>query len=174
MSARSGADGEGAADRVAVGLGSNRGDRAAHLRRAVEALSETLADLRRSRVYETRPRGAAAGGRHFLNMCCVGGTTAEPGELLEALLAIEARAGRRRPAPRGAARTLDLDLLLFGDRVVERPGLVVPHPRMTRRAFVLVPLAEVAGEWVHPRAGRTIEEMAAQASTEGIRAHAEG
>lgn len=153
---------------VAVGAGSNVGDRAAHLARGVRHLEGTITAMRCSGVYETRAEGSAAGEARFLNLCCVGRTAAGPGELLERLLAVEEACGRRRPSPSGAPRELDLDLLLYGDRLVDRPGLRVPHPRMTERAFVLVPLAEVAPSWRHPETGRTIGEMREDVSDEGV------
>lgn len=153
---------------VAVAAGSNVGDRAAHLAQGLRRLKGVVAAVRCSRVYETRAEGSAAGEAPFLNLCCVGRTEAGPGELLERLLAVEEACGRRRPAPPGAPRELDLDLLLYGDEVVDRPGLRVPHPRMTGRAFVLVPLAEVAPSWRHPETGRTIRDMRREVSDEGV------
>lgn len=159
-----------ASARVAVGLGSNVGDRAGHLRRAVDALGEILGGLRRSGMYETRPEGIASPGqRPFLNMCCVGHTTLEPGALLGRLHGIEADAGRRRPDAAGAPRTLDLDLLLYDEVTLEDRHVTVPHPRMSRRAFVLVPLAEIAPGWRHPVEDRTVEALAAEADASGVR-----
>jgi len=83
-----------------------------------------------------------------------------PRDLLDALLAIEGERGRARPAP-NAARTLDLDLILFGDVIVEEPGLIVPHPRFRERAFVLGPIAEVAEDLRDPVSGKTVGELAA-------------
>lgn len=158
---------------AAVGLGSNLGDRASNLAVGVRGLADLLEDLRCSRVYETEPMGVGGGHPRYLNLCCVGRSSAGPRGLLEALLGIERAAGRRRPE--GAAdagprpRTLDLDLLLFGDRVVREPGLRVPHPRMRRRPFVLVPLADVAGDWRDPVTGRTVAELAERVDASGVR-----
>lgn len=155
---------------VAVGLGSNLGARAAHLARGARALARLLDDVRCSGVYETEPVGMPGGSGPFLNLCCVGRSELPPEALLERLLAAEAGAGRGRdedddgPRP----RTLDLDLLLYGREVVDRPGLRVPHPRMRRRAFVLVPLAEVAGSWRDPETGRTISELADDVDASGV------
>lgn len=154
---------------AAVGIGSNRGDRAARLDLARTRLEVLLEDLSCSAVYETEPVGEG-GSRPFLNMCCVGRTELTPAELLDGLQRVEAEAGRPPPgAPgRSGARALDLDLLLYGERRVREPGLTVPHPRMTARAFVLVPLAEVAATWRVPGTGRTVAELAAGSRGAGI------
>lgn len=157
---------------VAVGLGSNLGDRASNLAAGVRGLADLLEALRCSRVHETEPMGVGGGHPPYLNLCCVGRSSAGPRGLLEALLGIERAAGRRRPEGADAdprPRTLDLDLLLFGDRVVREPGLRVPHPQMRRRAFVLVPLAEVAGDWRDPVTGRTVAELAERVDASGVR-----
>jgi 2-amino-4-hydroxy-6-hydroxymethyldihydropteridine diphosphokinase len=143
--------------RVAVALGSNLGDRQAHLERAVEGLRGTLADLAVSSFIETAPVGV---GRQppFLNGAVVGLTTLTPRALLDLLLDIELRLGRVRPFER-APRTIDLDLILFGDRHIVEPGLIVPHPRFRERRFVLEPLAEIAPDMVDPVSGRTVAEL---------------
>ena len=92
------------------------------------------------------------------NGVVIGMTDLEPRALLEALLAIERERGRERPHA-GAARTLDLDLIFYGDHVIDEPGLVVPHPRFRERRFVLAPLADVAGEWIDPVTGRSVSAL---------------
>jgi 2-amino-4-hydroxy-6-hydroxymethyldihydropteridine diphosphokinase len=146
---------------VAIALGSNLGDRHAQLARAVARLRETLSDVRVSQWHDTDPVDVVGEQPRFLNGALVGGTTASPRDLLDSLLAIERDAGRSRPYP-GAARTLDLDLLLYGDRILHVPGLSVPHPRFRERFFVLVPLAEIAAEWVDPVTGKTVGELLEQ------------
>jgi 2-amino-4-hydroxy-6-hydroxymethyldihydropteridine diphosphokinase len=144
--------------RVAIALGSNLGDRAAHLMFAAERLRTFVTDVRLSGFHETDPVGVASQLR-FLNAALTGETALSAGELLDRLLAIEAERGRERPHP-GAARTLDLDLILYGDELIEEPGVQVPHPRFRERAFVLGPLREIAPDWVDPLSGKTIAELA--------------
>jgi 2-amino-4-hydroxy-6-hydroxymethyldihydropteridine diphosphokinase len=143
--------------RVAIALGSNLGNRERYLRDAVKALGEFLTNLRVSSFHETDPVGVGQQPR-FLNAAAVGETSLDSRTLLARLLAIEQRFGRERPHP-GAARTLDLDLILYGDQVRDEPGLVVPHPRFRERAFVLAPLAEIAADWRDPVTGRTVGEL---------------
>ena len=149
--------------RVFVALGSNLGDREAHLRRALRALRATrgIEWLEVSRIYETDPVGPPPQGP-YLNAVAAIETGLEPRALLERLLQIEAEEGRIRRGDRGGARTLDLDLLLFADRCIDEDALVVPHPRMHERGFVLEPLCELAPQWVHPLSGETIAELAAR------------
>lgn len=142
---------------VAIALGSNLGDRRAHLALAVDHLRRLLSDVRVSHWYETDPVGVGEQPR-FLNGALVGITDADAPRLLEEILRIEREAGRSRPHP-GAARTLDLDLIFYGDQVLDAPGLAVPHPRFRDRAFVLGPLAEVAADWVDPVTGKTVREL---------------
>jgi 2-amino-4-hydroxy-6-hydroxymethyldihydropteridine diphosphokinase len=142
---------------VAIALGSNLGDRERHLRDAIEALRPHLGTLKVSSFYETAPVGVGPQPR-FLNAAAAGETELPPRALLDLLLATEQTLGRKRPYP-GAPRTLDLDLILYGDEVIDEPGLVVPHPRFRERRFVLEPLAEVAAGWRDPATGRTVEEL---------------
>ena len=149
--------------RAFVSLGSNLGDREAHLRCALQALRATrgIEWLEVSRIYETDPVGPPPQGP-YLNAVAAIETELEPRALLERLLQIEAEGGRIRRGVRGEARTLDLDLLLFADHCIDEDGLVVPHPRMHERGFVLEPLCELAPQWVHPRSGKTLAELAAR------------
>ncbi len=149
--------------RAFVSLGSNLGDREAHLRRALDALRATrgIQWLAVSRIYETDPVGPPPQGL-YLNAVAEIETGLEPRDLLERLFQIEADEGRVRRGARDEARTLDLDLLLFADRCIDEDELIVPHPRMHERAFVLEPLCELAPQWVHPREGKTVAELAAR------------
>ena len=139
-------------ERVFVGLGANLGDPQTTLQRALAALA-ALPQTRlvaHSSLYRTAP--ILATGADFINAVAELRTALQPHALLDALQAIELAHGRERPY-RHAPRTLDLDLLLFGQRVVQEPGLEVPHPRLHERAFVLQPLLELAPRLVHPRLG---------------------
>ena len=141
-----------------VALGSNLGDRQAHLDFAISRLRQLLEDIQISPVHETEPVGVPDDQPPFLNAAVIGRTTLGASELLAALLAIERDAGRQRPFP-GAARTLDLDLILFGERVIDQPDLHVPHPRFRERRFVLEPLVEIAPGLQDPVTGLTVVEL---------------
>lgn len=147
---------------VAVALGSNLGDRRAHLDFAFLRLRSLLANLRVSGYYETDPIDVSVPQPLFLNAAAIGSTATPAQALLSALLSIEAERGRERPYP-GAARTLDLDLVLYGNLVLSEPGLTVPHPRFRERQFVLEPLAEIAPDVVDPVTGFTIADLLARA-----------
>jgi 2-amino-4-hydroxy-6-hydroxymethyldihydropteridine diphosphokinase len=146
--------------RVAIALGSNLGDRRAHLEFAATALRQFLQDLRVSTFIETEPVDVPDAQPPYLNAVAVGQTALAPRDVLARLLQIERVRGRERPSVR-AARTLDLDLILYGDRVVSDPELEIPHPRFRERRFVLEPFAEIAPDMVDPVTGRTIADLAA-------------
>ncbi len=131
--------------RVAIALGSNLGDRRAHLQFAIDRLRAILTDVRVSSIHETAPEGVDGPQPDYLNAVVAGVATLSPIALLQTLLAIERERGRTRPSRR-ASRTLDLDLILYGDEVINTPELTVPHPRYKDRQFVTRPLAEVWGE----------------------------
>jgi len=145
-----------------VSIGTNLGDREAQLDFALRSLA-ALEDTRiaaLSPVFETDPVGPAPQGA-YLNAVVRVETALAPRALLDALLAIERAAGRERGA-RNAARRLDLDLLLYGDCIVDEPGVIVPHPRLAERAFILEPLAALAPGLVHPELGESIATLAAR------------
>jgi 2-amino-4-hydroxy-6-hydroxymethyldihydropteridine diphosphokinase len=143
---------------VAIALGSNLGNRREQLEYAAGALARDLASLKVSAFIETEPVGVAPGQPCYLNAAAVGATALSPRDLLNRLLEIERKRGRERIVPL-AARTLDLDLILYGAQVIEEEGLSVPHPRFRERAFVLAPLAEIAPGMVDPVSGRTVAEL---------------
>jgi len=144
--------------RVAIALGSNLGDRRGHLDYAASRLGSILRNIRVSTCFDTEPVDVPGRQPLFLNAAAIGETRLSARELLEALLEIERERGRERPMP-GAARTLDLDLVLFGNQILNEPALVVPHPRFRARRFVLEPLAEIAPDMVDPVTGKTVKEL---------------
>ena len=145
-----------------ISLGSNLGDRERHLRAATAALRALrgVRDVELSRVYETDPVGPGEQGP-YLNAVVRVRTQLSPRALLDRLLEIERSEGRERGAVRNAPRTLDLDLLLYGEREIDEPGLVVPHPRMAQRAFVLEPLSDLAPDLVIPGEREPVSALAA-------------
>jgi 2-amino-4-hydroxy-6-hydroxymethyldihydropteridine diphosphokinase len=146
--------------RVVVALGSNLGDRRGHLDWAVERLRHLLSGLRVSSYIETEPVGVPDEQPPYLNAVVVG-TAAQPAEaLLADLLRLESERGRVRQGRR-AARTLDLDLILYGDLIVDRVDLTIPHPRFRERRFVLEPLVEIAPDVRDPVTGETAGELLA-------------
>jgi 2-amino-4-hydroxy-6-hydroxymethyldihydropteridine diphosphokinase len=144
--------------RVALAIGSNLGDRERILHVAVEALRPHLDGLCVSSLHETPYDGEGPPQPSYLNAAVVGETALSARQLLSVLLTIEQAYGRTRPHVH-APRTLDLDFILFGDAIIDQPGLVVPHPRCRERRFVLEPLAEIAADWRDPVTGRTVEEL---------------
>jgi 2-amino-4-hydroxy-6-hydroxymethyldihydropteridine diphosphokinase len=145
-----------------IALGSNLGDRRAAMTFAVHRLSRILSNLALSDIVETDPEGPSGelleGEPLYLNAVVTGTTTLDGRALLDELMAIEQDFGRERPYP-GAARTIDLDLILLGDVVIDKPGLKVPHPRFRTRFFVLGPLAEIAPDLKDPVTGKSIGEL---------------
>ncbi|MFO7976438.1 MAG: 2-amino-4-hydroxy-6-hydroxymethyldihydropteridine diphosphokinase [Candidatus Hydrogenedentota bacterium] len=152
---------------VQLSLGSNVGARRENLEAALAALGQlpetTL--TRRSRIYETEPYGVTEQPA-FLNMAVEIETGLQPLELLDAIKAIEHRLGRQRTEPWGP-RKIDIDIVLWGDSVLETDRLTVPHPDYRRRAFVLIPLAEIAPEAVDPITGMTVAQLVAQPELQG-------
>jgi 2-amino-4-hydroxy-6-hydroxymethyldihydropteridine diphosphokinase len=150
---------------AAIALGSNMGDRHATLRRALTLLADSDSAVERtSPLLQTAPVASLGApgplGGPYINAAAIVRTSLAPRALLERLLQIERRLGRvRDPANRSGPRTIDLDLLLYADQVLDEPGLVVPHPRMHQRRFVLEPLAQVAPDWVVPTLGKTVQQL---------------
>ena len=150
-----------------IGLGSNLGDRTRNLEGAVQRLVSIGVLTAVSSSYETKPWGVDGYQPRYLNQVAAVSTTLDPLEVVTELLAIEFSLGREREA-KNASRTLDLDLLLHGDSVITASGVTVPHPRLHERAFVLVPLLQIAPDVVHPVLNRTIAELADASDKSGI------
>ena len=144
--------------RVAIAMGSNLGDRRAHLEYAIDAVALDLTNIKASAFFETQPIGVGEEHGPYLNAVVVGSTSLSARDLLDRLLEIEEERGRTRPYYL-APRTLDLDLILYGDSIVNEDGLQVPHPRFRERGFVLAPLAEIAPEMIDPVTHQTISEL---------------
>ncbi len=144
-----------------IGLGSNLGDRRETIETAVKTLKQTdgVEVVVVSRLIETKPVGPITQDT-YLNGAMKIRTTVSPRDLLEICLCIEQTAGRDRVnEQRWGPRRLDLDLLLYGEQVIDEPGLHVPHPRMHEREFVLAPLSEIAPSWRHPGLDMTIQDL---------------
>ena len=140
-----------------LGLGSNMGNRQDNLEKALAFLSQRLRIKNVSSIYETEPVGNVNQPR-FLNLVCEVHTGLTPMALLTLGKGIESKLGRIS-GKRNAPRTIDIDILFYGDQIIETPELVIPHPRLTERAFVLVPLAQIVPDLVHPVNGKTIKEL---------------
>jgi 2-amino-4-hydroxy-6-hydroxymethyldihydropteridine diphosphokinase len=147
-----------------VALGSNLGDRQATLRSAIAALQQLGSVDATSSLYETAPVGLVE-QPDFVNAVVALRTALPPLDLMSALLRIEQQHGRDRSAsvPKGP-RTLDLDLLSYGDVVMDTPTLTLPHPSLADRRFVLVPLTEIAPRWRHPISGKTADDLLVEIS----------
>lgn len=152
----------------AIALGSNLGDSQAILEGAVTTIAQTpgITLQALSSWYQTAPVGPPQ--PDYLNGCALLEVQMTPEELLQNILKIEGKFGRVRQE-RCGPRTLDLDLLLFDDLILDTPTLQLPHPRMTERAFVLVPLAEIAPDWVEPVSGKAIAQLVQTVDCSGVR-----
>jgi 2-amino-4-hydroxy-6-hydroxymethyldihydropteridine diphosphokinase len=145
---------------VYLGLGANLGDREANIRKALELLAARGVGIRVvSAFLETAPVGGPKDQSAFINAAAVAETDLSPRELLKVICEVENAMGRKRPAKRWSARPIDIDILLYGGRVIDAPDLTVPHPRIAERGFVLEPLAEIAPGLAVPGTGRSVAEL---------------
>ncbi|HEY7349781.1 MAG TPA: 2-amino-4-hydroxy-6-hydroxymethyldihydropteridine diphosphokinase [Ktedonobacterales bacterium] len=151
---------------VILGLGSNLGDRDAFLRAALAQLAPAYQVERVSSVYETAPQLVVEQPLYH-NLVCAGRTQLSPHDLLRFLKALEQRLGRT-PSYRYGPREIDLDIVLYGDQIINTADLIIPHPRMAERAFVLTPLAEIAPQMRHPVLQRTMHELAEAVAAQGV------
>lgn len=162
-----------------VGFGSNLGDRQAKFDETLDALAQLPSTIMKgaSSLYETAAVGLSDGGGPFINAVICLDTDLSPGDLSSELRGIELALGKPVTHRSDRSRVIDLDLLLYGDQHIHEDGLEIPHPRMHNRAFVLVPLAEVAADVVHPVLMKTVKSMAEmlpRSDVEGVRRAGDG
>jgi 2-amino-4-hydroxy-6-hydroxymethyldihydropteridine diphosphokinase len=145
--------------KVYMGVGGNLGNREQNLRNALKALEKQIGTLVAvSPVYETEPFGFDSNDR-FLNIVVAIETILDPNEILERIRIIENRLGRERETGKYVSRTIDIDLLFYGNQIIDNAELIVPHPRLHERKFVLVPLCDIAPGFIHPVLNRSIKEI---------------
>lgn len=153
-------------ERIAIGLGSNLGDRHVFLMKAVSELFEEFLEYpSASLIYETEPWGISEQPK-FLNAVVVGESEWKPPAIVNYLKELERRLGRTQSVQYGP-REIDLDLLVYGDKFWDSEGVAVPHPRMEERDFVLVPLKDVWPTWVHPVTNQTVDQMISNLRSQG-------
>ncbi|MCY3413850.1 MAG: 2-amino-4-hydroxy-6-hydroxymethyldihydropteridine diphosphokinase [Candidatus Heimdallarchaeota archaeon] len=151
---------------VLLGIGTNVGNRLENLQQCIQGISVFGTVISLSPVYETLPWGFEDQA-DFLNMCVEIETEKPPLELLTEIKLLEKRLGRKKTFNWGP-RIIDIDILLYGSVVIETENLIIPHPEMIHRAFVLVPLADIAGQWIHPIKGKSISALVEEINQDGI------
>lgn len=155
------------AETVILALGSNLGDRFQHLQLAIESL-DTFIDIHDvSSVYETPPFEMEA-GQDFLNLCLIGSTDLDPLEILEKCQKIETENGRNKNPEKSGyqSRPIDIDILFFGEQILSSEVLVIPHPEIAKRNFVLNPLSEIAADYMHPTLQKSISALLTELADE--------
>lgn len=151
---------------VLLSLGTNLGDKGVNLRRAIMGLTGVLQVTAVSRTYQTPPWGLLDQPAYW-NLCLAGQTPLSPHDLLIFAKTLETRLGRQ-PGRRWGPRLIDIDILFYDDLCLDTESLTIPHPRLTERAFVLVPLLDIAPRWLHPLTGYTMQQHAALVSAVGV------
>lgn len=155
---------------VFLALGSNLGDRLYNLKTAIQQMPPRVQVIAESPIYETPPWGYLEQPA-FLNQVVLGKTRLKPDVLLVYLKQLEIRLGRT-PTVRYGPRLIDIDILFYDDLILDKPNLTIPHPHLHERAFVLVPLADIAPEYPHPVSGKTTQQLLAQVDSSQIRLYA--
>jgi 2-amino-4-hydroxy-6-hydroxymethyldihydropteridine diphosphokinase len=145
--------------KVYLGIGANLGDREKNVNEALELIKEHIGTVKKaSSLYETEPWGFNS-ENDFLNMVAEVETKIKPSGLLGRILMIEAQMGRLRGEKKYSSRLIDIDILLYGEKILEAKSLVIPHPKLHERRFVLVPLSEIVPDLIHPKLGKTIKAL---------------
>lgn len=145
--------------KVYLGIGTNLGDRGKNVNEALELIKEHIGPVKKvSSLYETEPWGFKS-ENDFLNMVAEVETKLKPSGLLGRILMIEAQMGRLRGEKKYSSRLIDIDILFYGEKILEAKSLVIPHPKLHERRFVLVPLSEIVPDLVHPKLGKTIKAL---------------
>ncbi|MEZ4592274.1 MAG: 2-amino-4-hydroxy-6-hydroxymethyldihydropteridine diphosphokinase [Chloroflexota bacterium] len=152
---------------IFLGLGTNLGDREANLQAALDGLAEELVITAVSPIYQTPPWGVTD-QPDFLNLCLAAKTDLTPVALLTFVKNLEVELGRQ-PTKRWGPRLIDIDILFYANQLIETENMIIPHPRLAERAFVLRPLADIAPDFVHPVLGETMAALAEKVVDEGIR-----